>query len=290
MNLKKKQFWESSAMNNVTFLEYYNRLLELATARFEWSGLPDTADERYLELSLYAKGMCLFFKDEVLGYLTLQCTTTDHFNVYGIPLNRIVTSPNGYTASRNDKDSVIIYNNRIHTSPMAAMQMYARRLYNYDRIIDVNSNAQKTPVLLTCDEQQRMTLVNLYKQWDGNEPVIYGSKQLNNSVLNVLKTDAPYICDKIQMLKTETWNEALTFLGISNVNVQKKERMLVDEVTRNMGGVLASRNSSLKARQEACKQINNMFGLNVRCDFSDDYRIVEDITADVESEGGENIE
>lgn len=50
--------------------------------------------------------------------------------------------------------------------------MFAKRLYNLDRAIDVNANAQKTPVVIKCTQEERLTLMNLYKQWEGNEPMI----------------------------------------------------------------------------------------------------------------------
>ena len=102
--------------------------------------------------------------------------------------------------------------------------------------------------------------------------MIYGDNGLNDAGFSVLKTDAPYVADKIYQLKTQIWNEALTYLGISNINVQKKERLITDEVSRNMGGVIASRYSRLNARQVACDKINKMFGLNVWCEYRDDYR------------------
>ena len=116
---------------------------------------------------------------------------------------------------------------------------------------------------------------NLYMQWQGNMPVIYGEKNLNTKGVTVLKTDAPYLADKLQQLKTEIWNEALTFLGINNIMVDKKERLITDEVTRNQGGVVASRYSRLEARREACKQINDMFGLDIWCDYREDFQIVD---------------
>ena len=113
-------------------------------------------------------------------------------------------------------------------------------------------------------------------QWDGNEPVIFGDKNLDTNNFAVLRTDAPYIADKIYQLKTQYWNECLTRLGISNVNIQKKERLISDEVMRAMGGVIASRYSRLEMRRQAVKQINEMFGLNVEVNYRDDFRQTDD--------------
>ena len=117
---------------------------------------------------------------------------------------------------------------------------------------------------------------NLYKQYEGNEPFIFGNKALNTKGLSVLKTDAPYVADKLYQLKTQIWNEALTYLGISNTNIVKKERMISDEVTRNMGGVIASRYSRLEARRQAAEQINKMFGTNIEVDYREDFRELDD--------------
>lgn len=164
--------------------------------------------------------------------------------------------------------------------------MFARRLYELDRAIDVNAKAQKTPVLIQCDDDQRLTMLNLYQQYDGNQPYIFGNSKLNTKGLTVLKTDAPYVCDKLYELKTQYWNEALTYLGISNINTQKKERMITDEVTRNQGGTVASRYSRLESRREACRKINEMFGLDIWCDYREDFQLLDEQTL-IPEEGGE---
>ena len=286
---KDRQFWESAIMNNSTFRQYYNRLVELSISMFEWKNLPDSVDPRFLELTLFTDGQAVFFEDEVLGYLALQNAMGGGFDVYRIPTNRRAYAVNGYQKQLNENDSVIIYNNYLHTNSMLDVQMFAKRLYNLDRAIDVNANAQKTPILLLCDDSERLTLENMYMQYDGNKPVIKGVKGLNPNAFTVLKTDAPYVADKLYQLKTQIWNEALTYLGISNMNITKKERLISDEVTRNQGGTIASRYSRLQARREACKKINEMFGLDIWCDYREDFQEINDdndtIVGDPNSDG-----
>lgn len=265
-----RSFVDSATRNNITFQHYYNRLTELAISMFEWKNLPDSVDPRFLELTLFSDGMCVFFKDEVLGELALQTMIGGQLSVYRIPKIRRAYATNGYNKKLDDTDSVIIFNNMIHTNSIRDIEMFAERLYNIDRTIDVNVNAQKTPVLITCNENERLTMKNIYKEFDGNAPVIYANKGFDPKSVNVLKTDAPFVADKLYQLKTQIWNEALTYLGISNINVQKKERLLTDEVTRNLGGTIASRYPRLEARKQACKQINKMFNLDIDVDYRDD--------------------
>ena len=286
---KDTMFCESGLLNNRTYLQYYNRLTELAISMFEWKNLPETVDPRYLEMCLFSDGMCVFFNDEVLGFLALQVAIGGQLNVYRIPIERRAYASNGYQMNLTEENSVIIFNNYLHTNSMLDVEMFSKRLYNLDRAIDVNANAQKTPILIQCDESQRMTMKNLYKQYEGNEPFIFGSKALDVNGLKVLQTGAPYVADKLYELKVQYWNEALTYLGISNINTTKKERMITDEVTRNQGGVVASRYSRLESRRQACKQINNMFGLDIWCDYREDFQDVQEVINENEEEEEEYI-
>lgn len=273
---KNANFWESAKYNNASFMEYYNRLTELSISMFKWTNVPETIDIRFLELILFGDGMSVFFKDEDIGFLALRCMIGGHLNLYNIPDDRRAYAANGYQMELDESNSVIIFNNKLHTNSVLTVENFARRLWNLDRTIDVNCNAQKTPVLISCDETQRLTLKNVYMQYEGNQPVIYADKNLNPNSLKVLSTQAPYVADKLYQLKTQIWNEALTYLGISNVNMTKKERLISDEVIRNQGGVIANRNSRLKERQSACEQINRMFGLDMWCEFDDDMVLTND--------------
>jgi hypothetical protein len=130
-------------------------------------------------------------------------------------------------------------------------------------------NAQKTPILVQGNDKQRLSLINLYKEYDGNTPVIFGDKTLDLNALKCLSTQAPYVADKLYELKTKIWNEALTYLGITNVTYQKKERMVTDEVMRSQGGTIANRMSRLNSRREAVEHINAMFGTDIEVNFID---------------------
>lgn len=269
-DVKSRQFWESAKYNNATFQTYFDRLTELSISMFKWKNLPDTLDERFLELALFGDGRAVFFKDEVMGFLALRCMVGGIWSVYNIPTDRTAYASNGYQMKLKPENSVLIYNNMIHTNSTLMVELYSRRLWDLDRSIDVNAKAQKTPVFIQSNESQRLTLKNLYMKYEGNEPFIFGDKSIDLGDIRVFKTDAPYVADKLYQLKTQIWNEALTYLGISNINITKKERLITDEVQRNQGGTLASRLSRLNARRQACDEINRMFGLNISCEYNEE--------------------
>lgn len=275
MGKRDKEFWRSAVKNNVTFDKYYNRLVELAISTFEWKNLPDTVNERFLELILFGNGSAVFFKDETLGYLGLRMMWNGKLNIYREPTKRRAYADNGFNIQLDESNSVIIWNNFLHTNSMREVESYALMLADLECAIDVNAKAQKTPILLACDEDQRLTLENLYMKYTGNQPFICGEKSIKPDSIKAINTQAPYVADRLYTLKTEIWNEALTFLGIPNVNISKKERLITDEVDRLQGGTLASRQSRLKMRQIAAEQINKMFNLNIEVQFRSDGGIEE---------------
>lgn len=256
--------------NCVSWQYYYNRLKEIAISCIEWKNLPDTVDARFLELTLFEDGAGVYFNDEVLGNLFLQATLDGRLNVYREPKNTKAYAVNGYLKDLNETNSVIIHNNMLHTNSVEACKMFALRLANIDRTIDVNINAQKTPVLIKSGENERLSMVNLYQQYDGGMPFIFGSDQLNTDNITALRTEAPFVAPQLYELKTNIWNEALTYLGISNVNITKRERLVSDEVNRSQGGSIASKFSRLHERQTAVEKINKMFGTNISVDYREE--------------------
>ena len=269
MSRKRSEFDISARLNNFTYRQNLERLQELALTRFQWNKMPDTVSTWFLEDALVNDGMATYFRDEAMGDLVLKCTISDKMTVYNLPKSWRAYAVNGYNRYLNNKNAVIIWNNYLHTNCWLQLEQYALRLYNLDRIIDINANGQKTPYILQCSEKERLSLLNLYKEVDGNAPVVKASKDLDLNAIKVLNTNAPYIADKIYDLKVKIWNEALTYLGIANMSETKKERMITDEVQRSQGGTIASRYSGLISRQEAADQINKMFGTDISVNFRD---------------------
>lgn len=268
---RRKTIWDESAiLNDKTYLDYFYRLKELAINRYEWVNLPSEIDERFLELALCETGMAVFFKEEIAErYVALTCMIGGPLNIYRIPTNIRAYATNGYQRQLSPDNAVLIFNNYLHQPCFPALELYARRLYEIERAIDVNVKGQKTPKILLTTESQRLTLQNLYMKYDGNQPFIFADKNLDIEGLKTIDTTSPYVADKLIILKHQIWNEALTFLGIENVNTDKRERMVSDEVTSNLGAVYSQRYIGLTARNQAARWINEMFGLNIEVIYRD---------------------
>lgn len=247
-------------LNDATYFDYYTRLKNIAINSFEWINLPDTCDERFLELILFEFGYCLFFQHDLNGaFLTLQCAIQGPLNMYRIPIERRAYAITGFQQFCNDQNSVIIWNNYLRQPTALTVELYAERLTNIERTINVNLNALKTPVLITGTQAQQKSLQAVYKKYDGNSPVIFGDKSLMPDALKVLDTNAPEVYINLQRQKNAIWNEAMTFLGANNTNMDKRERQTDDEVNANNEQLMIQRAIQLNSRKEACKWINQMW-------------------------------
>lgn len=269
----------STANGRQKYLLYLDRFLEISLGQITWKNLPKEIDERYLELSLFKNGSALFFYDDVIGYIAIGSTAYGKWSIYGIPEERTGYGANGAQFKRNSKDSVIIWNKLSHTSDIDLLSDYASKLALLDDIVMMNANAQKTPILIKCNEAQRLTLIHLYEKYVGSEPFIFADEGLDSNAFQILGTGAPFTADKIYELKTQIWNEALTYLGVVNITTTSRERLISDQVEKAMGGTMASRQTRLKARKQACKEINEMFGLNVDVKFVDSNEKEEKIVS-----------
>lgn len=272
------KFIDSALVNDLTFTDYLNRFKKVALSVFEWVNLPKSMNAQWLEKCLYYNGMATLLKDKNYGFINTNCCSIGKLNIYGLPANlncysfEYQTNRKLYTGlmtglteaqkeAREFYECILVQNNWDRTPTAGSMELFALRLYEAERTADVNIKSQKTPVMVLVDEEQRLLMENLYSQYDGNRPFIFGDKkQLGSDVLRAIKTDAPFIADKIMDYKKEIWNEALTFLGINNIMVDKKERLITDEANSNNELINLNLQSYLAPRQEACRQFNEKFG------------------------------
>lgn len=265
---KKTAQGQSAELNTTSYIMWENYFTNIALTLFEWENLPDSCDPRFLELTLFNKGFCLFFQDPVLQkYLTLPCTIEGEWDVYNIPFERQAYATNDYHCDRDWTNSVLCFNNWLHLPGWDMVRLYASRVSNLERAIDVNVSAQRTPLAIRATEEQRLTMKNFYMNYDGNMPFIFVDEQFNLGNIEVINTQAPFVGPGLFQLKQFYINEFLTILGVENSNQDKKAQMTANEIGSNYGQVEVGRYNGLVSRQQAADQINRMFGLNINVKF-----------------------
>lgn len=310
------KFEDSLIINDATYVDYQNRFRRICLSMFEWVNLPKTMDARYLEECLFFNGQAALLFDKKYGFINTKCAGSGYVNIYGLP-NKFNCFSYGYNSMRElyvgknpmketdkDKECILVMNNYDRTPTAGSMDLFAWRLYLAQRTCDVNISGQRFPVMIVGDEKQRLMLENLYNQYNGNQPFIFGNKnQLSDDMLKAIRTDSPYIADKIIDYKKEIWNEALTYLGIQNISIQKKERLTENESSENNELVNLNLQAMLVPRLEACRKFNEKYGLTgtdkeisvrVRSDLQNIIKMEQSIVSDYQDNGKidrkENIE
>jgi hypothetical protein len=265
----------------ITYNDYYFRLMMLAQSVFEWHGLPNGIDEKYIERYLFHEGSCMFFKDKKLGWMVTKCSQQGQLNFYDEPtsLRPVATAYTTVKSYANGTECVQICNNDYCIPTRRTISLYAQRLAEIQRTADINIIAQKTPVIIKGSEKQRLSLRQVIKSWFGNEPLIFGDKQLDTSEVKVLNTAAPVVFDKLTIEKNKLWSECMTFLGINNANTDKRERLVDDEVQANNAQIELSAQVMLKARERAAEAISKLCGCEVTVKMRNATRGAQDPSA-----------
>ena len=276
-NGSRAQDAETFISNQDTATMFMWRLMNLAISVFKWDNLPEGVDERMLEFWLLRDGFVGFFYDEALksderrrapeGYAVLPMMIQGKWDIYEYPRDRRAYAVNGFNYECTEDNSVIIFQNYLRVPMWMTLWQYAFRLAETQRTIDINCKQQRTARIIRCNEDQRLTYLNAAKEVDEGRPWVHGDKNFDLDAFQVFDTTTPYVANELQTYKHQVWNEALTYLGIENVNTDKKERLISDEVVNNMGDVEAERFTRLNARKQACDEINRLFGLDVKVDF-----------------------
>ena len=278
-NNQSYKFTDSMMLNDSTYIDYLNRFKRIALSIFEWVNLPKSMNARFIELCLYYTGQCAFLKDKNMGFINTKAAANGYVNIYGLPTKINCFSYNYQTTrtlytgladnlsdkqmeAQKNNECILVMNNYDRLPTAGSMELFAYRLYNAERTCDVNLNAQRTPLIIAVDEKQRLMMENLYNQYNGNQPFIFGDKsQLSEIPIKAINTQAPYIVDKITEYKKEIFNEALTYLGINNISVKKKERLTENESNENNELVNLNLFAMLEPRKQACREFNEKFGL-----------------------------
>lgn len=249
-------------LNDLTFRALYDKYKLICVNAFEWGGLPDGMEERHIERVLFSHGKAAFFQAPRMGFMCLECRENGQYNVYG--------DPTGYTAHGfgfqhflNADECVIIENNKIRLATEPFIFFYVNKLVEAERTMDVNIKACKTPIVFSCDDKDVLSFKRMFQQVDGNVPAIFADKNLNTDGINAFQTGVKFLGKDLQDYANAVENKLLTFLGMNNTPVDKKERLVKDEANANNELIESFSQLQLEARKRAVEEINSKFGLSI---------------------------
>lgn len=290
-------FWQSAWMNDQAFMTYRLWILTLAVNRFRWTGLPDTCDPRFLEETLALQGVATISTPPGgTVWTSTQAVTDGTPNLYMTPRRWRSFGVDGFGYDVTPSNGVLVYASRLRTPfPTGMIDMYARRLADYDRAADTNVKQQQRPWLITAPSEKVSDLVQVYKQAAGGEPAILGLKGLASDVqVEAFGMPVDLIVNELDDGKRRIWNDVYSLLGIENLT-QKAERMIQDEVLAESVPTSLMALDGLEARREAARVLNSRFGMDVHVSwaYDDETKLMQaarlkPILPIIEEEGGRN--
>lgn len=289
---------ETVERNRLAFFEFYfNYFYNIVVNYFTWEGLPNDIDELFIERKLIENGHVSFFHDDTFGFIAQGGTRGERLNHYDQPLNyqpvnassmnyfkqmeiaytendfRVIEDLHKDNPDKIKKPCIVIPNNNFYEPYIGYLELFCEKLADIELTIQLNRNAQITPYFIFVDNNSVLSMKNIFNKIANFEPVVYLNKQKDqdgqdsfkqlSDYIQVFRTDAPFLLDKLHDEKLRVMNQLLTFIGINNNPSDKKERLVVSEAISNNGVISANIEVGWKSRRKAVDLINKCYGLEI---------------------------
>ena len=260
----------SQMSNYATYNMYFRQMLSLAENVFEFENLNKFIDVSYLNKTLLRQGSIAFFKDEVIGLLALPYRSLSKLDIYGRPKKiEVFSKVNGYHRILKKNEFVIMYDNNGRYPLYLDICQMAERISLCVRTIDINMIHQRTPRIWKTDSDKALSVKSMINNIDSMQEdiAVYDSMGVND--VSAVLAPAPYVADKIDNHLDQLWAEFYRLIGVANIQEQKKERLIQDEMSASQGGTIASRYARFEPRENAIRKINEKFNTNISVHYYD---------------------
>lgn len=253
-------YWQSANYNQLMYESFRTQIINLALSRFRWVNLPPTCDARFLEWTLLVNGVATIAcqRNKPSVFYSTQAAALGPWNVYDNPTRWESFGNNGWRFDVTPENGVLIYDNLARQPLLPILELYARELTDIMTTKRLNRQHQKIPFVLKGSQDQKLDMLNLYKQVDGGEPAVIATNGINSIDFEALQTGVSYIGEELQAEFMNVWNMIYTALGIENQTF-KKERQIEDEVISATRPSEMMALSPLDARRMECDKLNTRF-------------------------------
>lgn len=282
----KKKMINTQISNFKTYNMYFREMLTLAENVFEFKNLPEFIDVAYLNKQLLRKGAVAFFIEKDLGLIALPFNTVGKLDVFGRPDVIEVFGDNNFHRVLKRKEYVLMYDNNGRYPLYLDICQMAERIALCVRTEDVNILHQRTPRVWKTSKDTEKSLKDTINEIDSMEENVVTYQSLAVEDMNAVLAPAPYVTDKIDLHLRELWAEFYRLIGVANLQEQKKERVIVDEMSASQGGTIASRFSRFEPRKRAIEEMNKKWGLKLEVAYYDGEPTTEKGDENVSDDSG----
>lgn len=262
------------------FANYLTKYFNVWLNSYEWRGISYDAQE-FIMRRLWDTGSVAafaiikpdkkaegtkpeFFNDGLCGFTTFAVTG---YNMYSYPAMLQLVNLRGtpYVPSKAqivNKDAVICYAQHSKTPIFEIVKQYVEKITNVEMCIRTNLVALQLPVLIENTAENQQHAQELYNHIVNADPIFFVDAEELESYKN-LGVNPQYNIDKLYSYKNHLENELLTFLGINNVNIEKNEHLITDEVNANNEIINVFGDSVESNLKVFCENINKILGFNI---------------------------
>lgn len=261
----------SQLTNYKTYLAVLDDMIELAENVYTFQGVPQYIDDGYVNQVLLLKGSIAWFYDDVLkSVIALPYSVMGGYDIYNRPTAIMARARNGrYYRKLQEGEFVIMYDNDRHKSMLWKIKQRAERMTLSIRTQDINMVHQRTPRIWKTSKDRESTTRRLVTDIDAMQENIVAYDNVELDDLDGVLKPAPYVVDKIDDHIAVEWESFYRLIGITSVAIEKRERLITDEVRSSQGGTVASRWNRYSPRLKAINEINKKWGLNIKVEYYD---------------------
>lgn len=263
-------------------------LLQRALSVFEWE-LPKTWEKNYFLYVLFVRGFIAIINTDKFGVIPQGCGLYG-YNVMYQPTNCTIANPllSGNLRPRIGKDCTVIRLQPDWGGIYDLVCHYANLLACASEANAVNlMNSKFSYVFFAANKAEAETFKKLYDSFSSGHPAVVIDKKLLNEngepnwQLFTQNVSQNYIVDRNMIVFRRLQEMFDTEIGIPNINQDKKERLVVDEVNANNVETYSNASLWLDELKKGCEQANKMFGINMSVKLRDFSKIMQAV------EGGE---
>ena len=246
-------------------------LLQKAMSVFEWD-LPETWNKDYFLYVLYCWGYVAVINTDKFGVIPQGCGLKG-YDVFYAPTHAVIANPllSGILEPRIGTQCELLKLQPDFSGILDLVGHYAEQMALASQSVSVNLLNSKLSYVFTAKTKALAeSLKKMYDQIASGEPAVVIDSRLKNAADGEETWKAfeqnvggNYIVTNLlaDLRKIESMFD--TEIGIPNANTDKRERLIQDEVNANNIETYSKCAMWLENLQDACKRVNNMFGLSI---------------------------
>ena len=287
-----KQKYNTNSINsrailnsNNFFITEFSKLQNVATSSFSYTNLPNEIPESYIEYGLF-EGQLVYFVTEdgtsIISKFSVADNDRDHYG----RLKSVTLKSNSDTLNSKkikvsnditEKDTnygVVIsgFSNPDSITPQFKALQTASFLAKITQGININLTNISRPLVAVTTPKNKKSVQDFYDKVEMGEPLILALKTLAgediSKIFKQFNVNTTYYGEQLMGLYNDRMNEYLSFMGINNASIAKRERNTVDEVNSNNQSISLVTQNQLTARKESFDVINERFKQNIKVDFN----------------------